>query len=183
MSEHRGFCKTKEQERELLAYGLPARSIFMDGRGAETLEICLESFRDRPGTLILAADLRMFGVTRRKVAETMASLERAKIRVIDISHAGDVTVSQLLARATTAIANNHFEGDRQKARRRGRKGGIGRGTAAAEKRDQTVPKDVVDRIVDCPEIPWAIKAYVLGPGFTKATLRRRYGSNATEARK
>ena len=69
MSEHRGFCKTKEQERELIAYGLPARAIFMDGRGAENLELCLESFRDRPGTLILAADIRMFGATRRKVAE------------------------------------------------------------------------------------------------------------------
>lgn len=183
MSEHRGFCATKEQERDLIDYGLTARSIFMDGRGAETLDICLESFRDRPGTLIVAADIRLFGDTRREVAEIMARLERSKIRVIDISHAGDVTVSQLLARANTAIANNHFVGDRQKARRRGRKGGIGRGTAAAEKRDQTVPKEVVDRIVDCREIPWDIKAYVLGPGFTKATLRRRYGSNATEARK
>lgn len=182
MSEHRGFCKTKEQERDLLEYGLPARAIFMDGRGAETLEICLETFRDRPGSLILASDIRLFGATRRKVAEVMAGLERAKIRVIDISHAGDVTIAQLIARANTAIANNHFEGDRQKARRRGRKGGAAKGTAAAEKRNLTVPKDVVDRIVDCREIPWAIKAYVLGPGFTKHTLRRRYGSNPTDPR-
>lgn len=182
MSEARGFCNSKEQEREIIAYGLPARSIFMDGRGAETLEICLESFRDRPGALILASDVRLFGGSRRKVAEVMASLERTKIRVIDISHAGDVTISQLLARAHTAIANNHFEGDRQKARRRGRKGGVRLGIAAAERRDKTVPKDVVDRIVDCREIPWDIKAYVLGPGFTKHTLRRRYGSNPSNPR-
>jgi DNA invertase Pin-like site-specific DNA recombinase len=174
----RGFCRNTDQEAGIVAYGVPARDVYMADRGAESLEHCLSSFRGRPGILILAQDCRAFGDTRREVAEIMARLEKAKIGVIDLTHREDVTVAQLLARANDAIAHNHFVGDRQKARRRGRKGGKANGEAAAAKREDA--RRLLDRIVDCWEIPWKLKARVTG--ISKATLRRQYGANATAQR-
>lgn len=180
MSETRGFCENKDQEAGIVAYGVPTRSVFMAARGAESLEHCLSSFRGRPGTLILAQDLRAFGDTRRQVAETMARLEQGKIKVIDLTHREDVTVSQMLARANNAIAHNRFVGDRQRARRVGRKGGVACGDAAAAKRERMPTKELLDRIVDCRDIPWSVKAEVTG--ITKASLRRHYGSSPTVQR-
>jgi general stress protein YciG len=88
--------------------------------------------------LILAQDLRAFGDTRAAVAQTMSRLETAKIHVIDLTHREDVTVSQMLQRAYQAIASNRFVGDRQKARRRGRKGGQAHGEAAAARREDAL---------------------------------------------
>lgn len=170
MTETRGFCQTKDQEAGIVAFGVPARLVYMADRGAESLEHCLSSFRSRPGTLILAQDLRAFGETRREVAETMARLEKSKISVIDLTHREDVTVAQLMARANQAIACNHFVGDRQKARRRGRKGGIALGQAAALKRENG--RNLIERIVRCRQIPWPLKIKVTG--ISKATLRRHY---------
>lgn len=176
MSEVRGFCQNADQEAGVVAYGVPARSVFMADRGAETLEHCLSSFRGRPGVLILAQDLRAFGDSRRKVSDTMTRLEKARIGVIDLTHRDDVTVSQMLARAYEAIACNRFVGDRQKARRRGRKGGTAKGEAAATRREDA--RRLLDRIVDCWEIPWRLKARVTG--ISKHTLRRNYGANASQ---
>lgn len=182
MTEVRGFCHTADQEAGIVAYGVPARAVFQADRGAETIENCLASFRGRPGTLVLAQDIRAFGDTRRDVADIMARLEKAKINVIDLTHREDVTVSQMLARAYQAIACNRFVGDRQRARRVGRKGGIVTGRAHADKREIFASKELVDRIVDCREIPWDLKAELLAPHFSKATLRRQYGSNPTSQR-
>lgn len=162
-----------DQEAGIVAFGVPARGVFMADRGAESLEHCLSSFRGRPGTLVLAQDLRAFGDTRRDVADTMARLEKARISVIDLTHREDVTIAQLLARANNAIAHNHFVGDRQKARRRGRKGGIARGESQAAKREDA--RKLLDRIVNCREIDWNLKARITG--VSKHTLRRRYGAN------
>jgi len=170
MTERRGFCQNADQEAGIVAYGVPARAVFMADRGAESFEHCLSSFRGRPGTLILAQDLRALGDTRREVAENMARLERAKISVIDLTHREDVTVAQLLARANNAIAHNHFVGDRQKARRRGRKGGQAKGQAAALKRENG--RNLIERIVRCRKIPWPLKIKVTG--ISMATLRRHY---------
>jgi len=174
MTETRGFCQNRDQEAGIVAYGVPARAVFMADRGAESLEHCLSSFRGRPGTLILAQDLRAFGETRRAVADTMARLEKARIAVIDLTHREDVTIAQLLARANNAIAHNHFVGDRQKARRRGRKGGVARGESHAAQREDA--RKLLDRIVNCREIDWNLKARITG--ISKHTLRRRYGANA-----
>ena len=175
--EQRGFCHNADQEAGIVAYGVPARSVFMRDRGAENLEHCLSSFRGRPGQLILAQDLRAFGDTRKAVAETMARLEKAKIQVIDLTHREDTTVAQMLARAYTAIARNHFVDDRQKARRRGRKGGAAKGEAHAAQREDA--RKILDRIVNCREIRWDLKVKVAG--ITKHTLRRRYGASAQRA--
>lgn len=173
MSEVRGFCQNADQEAGIVAFGVPARHVFMADRGAESLEHCLSGFRGRPGTLILAQDARAFGDSRAAVAEIMTRLEKAKIAVIDLTHREDVTVSQMLARAYQAIACNRFVGDRQNARRRGRKGGQANGEAAAHKRENG--RNLIERVVRCRQISWKLKIKVTG--ISRATLRRHYCGN------
>lgn len=175
----KGFARTKEQRDALLAHGIPARAIFMEGAGAESLDACLATLRGRPGLLVIAHDLRLFGGTKRLVVEGMGKLEVAGIRVLDITHPEDNTVALLIHRAHVAISSSRLRGDRPRARRQGRQGGYAKGRAAQDARDGAAPAWLIDRIVDDRRIPWAVKTELLHPHFTKSTLRRHYGSTST----
>jgi hypothetical protein len=172
----RAFARNKEQQAALRAHGVPARSIFMDGVPGETFDRCLATFRGRPGTLLIAHDLRVFGGTKRLIADTMARLELAGTRVADITHPEDATVAHLLQRANVLISGSRFSGDRPRARRQGRDGGFAKGHAERGRRSSVAPNWLVDRIVDEASIPWKLKAQILSPHFSLSTLRRHYGS-------
>lgn len=75
MTIERGFCQNKEHLAALRAYGLPDKLMYLDGRGVENLDACIASFRDRPGTLLIAPDLRVFGKSSKAIEATMARLE------------------------------------------------------------------------------------------------------------
>ncbi len=169
----RAFCQNKDQEAALKGYGVAPKSIWMDGRGAENFVRCLSSYRGRPGMLILAHDLRVFGSTKKAVSAAMADLEKAQIRVMDISHPEDTTIASLVQRANVALSNTNM--DRRTARRRGAQGGIGKGRTARENRNSAVPDDFVRRVVAHPDVPWRVKIDILGPPFTISTLRRHFG--------
>lgn len=179
MTESRGFCRNKEQEADILAHGVPARAIFMADRGAETLEQCIASFRGRSGTLVISHDLRVFGGTKRLVADVMEALEKGGIKVTDLTHPYHTTVSQLVQHANVMISGARFQGDRPRARRQGRAGGLRKGHAAWNLRDKIAPRWIIDRIVDERRIPWDVKQDILEPHFNKSTLRRHYGALAT----
>ena len=172
----RGYAKTKEQEAALIAHGLLAKAIYLEERGAETLEACLATFRGRPGTLLIAHDLRALGASKRAVAEIMDRLELAKIRVQDISHPTDQTNAALIQRANVAISGARFHGDRPRARRQGRAGGHAKGVAAEGARSGLAPSWLVDRIVDHQALSWALRVELLAPHFSESTLRRHYGA-------
>lgn len=172
----RGYARTKEQEAALRAHGLPAKAIYLEARGAETLEACLSSFRDRPGALVIAYDLRLLGSSKRAVADIMARLEKVGIRVRDIAHPEDDTQAAMIQRANVAISGSRFQGDRPRARRQGRAGGHAKGTAAAGARSGLAPAWVVNAIVDHPALSWAIRLELLAPHFSESTLRRHYGA-------
>ena len=174
----RGFAKTKEQEAAIRGHGLPAKHIFLCARGAETLERCLSSFRGRPGRILIAHDLRVFGATKARVAEVMAVLERSSIQVTDLSNPYDTTVAQMIQTANVAISGARFP-DKRSARRLGRQGGLGKARAAALARDGHAMRWLVDRIVDHPDIPWKLKTELLEPHFSESSLRRHYGARAT----
>jgi hypothetical protein len=174
----RGFATSKEGRDILLEYGLPETAIFTRGCGVEDLDPCLSTFRGRPGWLILAQDLRAFGPTKRAVAGRADALERAGIRILDISHPEDTTYSALLQRAQKAISGARFQ-DRRRAKRQGRRGGQAKGLRAHETRDGIAPRWVIDRIVDDTRIPWEVKVDLLAPHFSESTLRRHYGAKNT----
>lgn len=179
MTEQRGFCRTKDQEAALKAYGLEPRHIFMADRGAESLHFCLESFRDRGGVLVLAGDLRILAGTKRQVAEAMATLEKLNIKVTDLANPGDTTVAQQVHRANLAISGSRFQGDRKRAKSQGRAGGKANGKFAWDRRDALAPRWLLDRITDAKWMSWDQKVLLLAPHFTEATLRRHYGIRAT----
>lgn len=177
MSIERAFCRNKEQATWLLKHGLPEKAIYQDGRGAENLDECIASFRGRPGKLVIAHDLRVFGDSKREVAATMARLEKAHIRVVDISHPGDVTVSEMLHRANQAIAGYRFR-DRRMARKRGSEGGTAKGLAEERARAGIAPDWLIRNLVAEQEISWPIKIRVLGGKISQSTLRRKYAGPA-----
>lgn len=172
----RGFAINKVQLVDLLKYGLPEQAIYVQGRGAEGLQACLESFRGRAGRLIIAHDLRVFGATKAAVADMMAHLEKVGIQITDIAHPEDTTVAQMLQRAQVAISGARFQ-DRRQARRMGARGGLGKGVGAQVTREGLAQKWLVDRIVDHRHIPWTLKVELLSPHFSESTLRRHYGSS------
>lgn len=174
MTIERAFCRNKEHLAAFRAYGLPDKLIWLDGRGAETLDRCLDSFRGRPGKLLIAPDARVFGKSSKAVEATMARLEKAKIRVVDIIHPQHETVSEMLGFARAKIASPRFR-DRRTARRRGSTGGLARGEAARSARAQIDTDALIRNLVAEKDlIGWPVIIRVCGGQISAATLRRHY---------
>lgn len=173
----RGYCRNRDFLAPLKAFGLVDRAIWLEARGAETLERCIASFRGRPGRLLIAPDLRVFGQARRDVAAVMAMLERARIKVFDIIHPQDDTVADMMQRAATLISGSRFR-DKRTARRRGRRGGLARADIAAGHRAEIAADWVIRNIVADPDISWKTAVAIFDGKISEATLRRRYGSLA-----
>lgn len=169
----RGFIRNRQYLPALQAYGLTDKAIYIDGRGAETLGRCLDTFRGRPGKLLVAPDLRVFGQARAAVAQVMAGLERIRIRVVDVIHPQDETVSEMLQRAAVLIGRTRF-GDRKMARRRGREGGRAKGQAAEQGRAEIAADWVIRNIANDPEISWETAVRIFGGRISESTLRRHY---------
>lgn len=173
----RGFCLSREFVGPLLTYGLSENDIWLEGRGAETLDWCIRSFRDRAGKLFIAPDLRVFGAARKQIAAVMAQLERSRIRVVDIIHPQDETISEMLHRAAVLIAGSRF-GDKRTARRRGRQGGLARGEQAEAKRAEIAADWVIRNavaLVRDGRMTWDAVVDLFDGRISASTLRRHYG--------
>lgn len=181
MTEVRGYAQDKGQADWLRKHGLPDKAIYQRGRGAEDLDECIASFRGRVGKLLVAHDLRVFGLTKKEVAATMAQLEKGRIRVVDISHPGDTTIADLIHRASVAIQATGLN-SRRAAKKLGRKGGLGKGVAAYLLRESLAPTWLIDKIMDSTDIAWPTKIELLSPHFKESTLRRHYGARAAAKR-
>lgn len=174
MSIERAFCRNKEHVPAFRACGLPDRLIWVDGRGAEDIERCLATFRGRPGRLLIAPDLRVFGPDKKSIARTMARLERAKIRVVDIIHPQDETISEMTQRASVLISRPRFL-DRRAARRRGREGGLAKGEIARSKRAQIDTDALIRNLVgEYRRIGWKAVIRICGGKLSQSTLRRHF---------
>jgi hypothetical protein len=174
MTIERAFCRNKEHLPAFRAYGLTDKLTYVDGRGAEDLEACLESFRGRPGKLLIAPDLRVFGKSIAAVEATMNRLERAKIRVVDIIHPQHETVSQMLGFARARIGASRFH-DKRTARRRGASGGLAKGEASRSARAQIDTDTLIRNLAaEHKVIGWATIRRICGGLISEATLRRHY---------
>lgn len=174
MSIERAFCMDKQHLPAFRAHSLPDKLIYVDGRGAETLEACITSFRGRPGKLLIAPDLRVFGKSSKAIEATMARLERAKIKVVDIIHPQHETVAEMLGFARNKIAKPRFR-DRRTARRRGATGGLAKGEAARSARAQIDTDSLIRNLVaEHDVIGWPVIARICGGKLSPSTLRRHY---------
>lgn len=133
----RAFCTNQAEKQALLDYGFSERDVF-DGGQFETLDALLETYRDRPGTLAIAADdMRLLGAKRADLFATLRRLEKLKIQIVDIAGR---SFSVMVEYTIQVISKARFMGDRRKARRCGSKGGIARGISAWNKRDEIAPR-------------------------------------------
>lgn len=174
MSVERAFCRNIEHTAAFRAYGMPEKLIWVDGRGAEDLEHCLASFRGRPGRLLVAPDLRVFGASRKAVSATMARLEKAKIRVVDVIHPQDETIAQMLQRASVLIGRPRFR-DRRVARSRGQQGGLAKGEKAKSDRARIDTDTLIRNVVaEYKAIGWERVLRICGGWISESTLRRHY---------
>lgn len=169
----RGFATNRDGKALLLAYGLPEKVTYQEGSGAETLYWCVTSFRGRPGWLILPQDLRALGKTKKVLAEQVDALERAGVRIMDLTHPEDKTYAAQLQRASVLISGTRFR-DRRTARRRGREGGLAKGSASEQARAAIAPDWLVRNIVADKDIPWEAKIRVFDGKISESTLRRHY---------
>lgn len=169
-----GYCTDRKMLPALRTTGLADRLIWLEGRGAETLDRCLAlAFRGRPGKLFVAPGLTVFGDARKDVLAVMARLESARIRVVDIIHPQDQTVSDMIRRAVDAIGNSRFR-DKRTARRRGRAGGLARGITAANKRAEIAADWVIKNIVNDPDVSWSQAHAFFDGKISMASLRRHF---------
>jgi hypothetical protein len=174
MSIERAFCRNIEHTAAFRAYGLPDKLTWVDGRGAEDLERCIASFRGRPGRLLVAPDLRVFGASRQAVSATMAKLEKAKIRVVDVIHPQDETIAQMLQRAANLIGRPRFR-DRRTAISRGRQGGLAKGEKARSDRAQIDTDTLIRNLVaERKTVGWDMVVRICGGLLSESTLRRYY---------
>ncbi len=170
----KGYAINGLQEAALQDYGLQARNIYLRGRGAETLAELLRSFRGTNGEVVIAADLRIFGSTRKEILAVTDQIESVGLKVIDIRNK-DASLSKLidLALAKTAgDARRNAAGKSVKSA--GRKGGKTKAECQELRRAAVAHEDVVKRICAADELSWRRKAEILGPLFSPATLRRHY---------
>lgn len=170
-----GYAQTKEQEADLMAYGV--QRIWLKGRGAESLAHCLQAFRDRKGRLTIAADLRVLcnkpEPRRPDIVAALAAMERRGILVLDVRYQHE-THAQLQDRAFKAVANARFTTNKRKAKREGAKGGLAKGIAAQARRNARVADDIVERLCSLEKLTWKECAWVLGGGFSAASLNRQF---------
>ncbi len=170
----RGYATNIAQETALRGAGLHAKNIYLRGRGAETLNECIRSFRGTPGQILVASDLRIFGSKRKEILSVTDTIEAAGLKLKDINN-DTATLSKLIDIAigkTAGDARRNGAGKSVKAA--GRKGGKTKAECQDLRRAAVAHEDVVRRICQAEELSWRRKAWILGPLFSPATLRRHY---------
>lgn len=173
--EVRGFCRNKSDKAALLAFGLTEKQIYSRGEGAQDIGPCLATYRRRPGVIVLAEDMRAFGDSKREVAAQITGLEKAGIRILDLSNPDHQTYAEHLQFAQMKISGSRFH-DRRRAKRIGQHGGTAKGAAMQARRNARVADDIVERLCsgECP-LSWKLRAWVLGDGFSATSLFRQHG--------
>lgn len=165
-----GFCVNAVGEQELIDYGIAPELIWMRGRGMENLEYVLRCYRGRPGVLAVADDLRIFGDSRTDIFAKVRDLEILGIVVFDVV-ANDNNALSLVERALKAKSAQAGMKNHRTARRRGQRGGVAKGNAAAARRDARIEDKIAIRLC-ASRLTWEEKAEILD--MPLSTIQRHY---------
>lgn len=169
------FSPAESQEAGLQADGV--NTVYVEGRGAETLAACLVAFRERGGELHVFGGLRVLGGSRDKIVQVIRDLKRRKIVVVDNMNKerSDQHGTEMLDRAMRQIlGSNKVKGSAKHARKIGALGGDAKAESAKAKRDAIMREDIIRRVTNHPKLTWADKVEILGEPFNESTLRRHY---------
>lgn len=169
----KGFARNLEEEAALKASGV--KSVYVIGRGTETLDNLIKACRGERGELLLATDLRIFGSKRKEIMAAMDKIESAGLKVVDIREP-KTSQSKLIDFAlgkTAGDARSLSAGKTLKVA--GKKGGKRKAEVQELRRAAVAHPDVVRRLCECDLIPWREKVRILGgKPFSTAGLRRMY---------
>ena len=148
--------------------------IYTEGLNGESLESAIAAFRGRPGELAIAADLRVFGESRKAILATIHRL--GEIKVIDIHNKEDEnSLPKMIDRAIASLgAYARFKGSKKTAKVTGRRGGKRKAESARENRESVMQADIIKRLCAHPKLTWQDRLDILGEPFTQSTLRRHY---------
>lgn len=186
----RGFVKSiwkspaDKQRATLRADGLAVRDIYEHGKNGENIDVCINSFRGQGGTLKLAADFRVFGLSQKEITEAVDKCELAQIRIVDLSHPELKTISTQQRHAFAQLSGEARWGkDKKRAARTGKDGGHAKARYAAAKRAERVPDTTISRLLWVVEnskvLTWRLLEWALGgKPFSTGTLRRHYEAEA-----
>lgn len=168
------FVSATQQYQAAIDAGKPERCVYIEGRGAETFEQCVASFRNG-GTLGLVGGFRVLGASRKNIMARIRELKKRKIVPYDLD-SGSTDQVELLHTAIGQIAGaRQLRNDPRQPKRLGKKGGEAKGRNAAAKRNAILQEDIVRRLCTHPKLNWEDRAQILGENFSQSTLRRLYG--------
>lgn len=168
------FLKATEQHQTAIDAGKDPRSIYVEGRCAETFETCVAAFRNG-GRLCLVGGLRVLGTSRVMIVDRVRTLKTKGIIPYDMD-SGATDETELLNAAIQKINGQRALGeDPRRPRRIGAKGGAMKGVKMQERRNSVLAEEIVIRLCNHPKLSWDERASILGAGWSASTLRRKYG--------
>ena len=168
---HWPSLSAKEQEAELIDAGLGERQIYKEGRGAENFASLVKAIR-QDQLVGVYGGLRIFGETHRAIAAAVAEIEHRGGVIVDVTTRDrtDKHGVRMLSEALARIRGEATMGDR--AAEVGAAGGKARGIAAQKNR---MPEKQARKIWFDKRIDTATALSRMGPGWSKATARRKFG--------
>lgn len=163
-----------EQHQAAVDAGRPLRSIYVEGRGAETFDTCVASFR-AGGSLGLVGGLRVLGSSRRQIVSRVDALKAKGIVPYDLL-SGETDAFKLLDAAISKINGGRALGeDSRHAARIGGKGGRAKGEKSQERRNAIMAEAIIGRLWRFKKASGREVAEILGAPWSESTLRRKYG--------
>lgn len=167
-----------EEQRRILLEHLPEGSIYEHGRGIESLDALTVAMRGRKGEILIAADLRVLGESRKVILAEVDRLAGLNISIRDVAHPEDATLPTMLDRGLRELAGNaRILASQKGAKAHGRNGGIARGVHAKERRHGNIDEDTARKVWTHPKLTREEKLWILGPSWTAATAHRQFGKS------
>jgi len=172
------------QRATLRASGLTDGDIYEHGDGAQDIAACLTAFRKRPGTLKIAADMRVFGQNQDEITKVVDECETSGIKIVDLAHPELKTVSAQMRWAFARLAEwRRWGGDKAAAKRTGSQGGKIRGEIFALKRAAKFPEEAIRKLVAARGQKVTYRLIAKVTGISTGTLGRRYVEKKRKSRK
>lgn len=188
----KGFCadipfsRAAEQKDQLVAIGLKAGDIYIDGFGAEDFESLLGAFnmrRDKTKRLSVWGTIRVLGDSRKLITSRIKALHAAGVIVFDrqAKLRSDRDGVEMLDAAQAKIQGSaKVKNDRKYAQKLAAKGGKGK---LESMRSQRMPEEIAGPIWRAPELTAERRLELMNPPifelqWTEGTAYRHLGNQS-----
>lgn len=183
----RGYCASipfltaAHQAVQLGIVGIKSVDIYVEGRDAETLQACIDSFRDQGGKLHIFGTLRIFGNSRAIMMSRVKELKGKGIVIVDHEQGrcSKTSGAEMLDDGLRkAHGNAKVRNSKKFATQIGRKGGKAK---LDSMRASRMPEEIAGPLWAIEELPIWRRLELMNPEgyferkWTEATARRLLG--------